>query len=99
MGAIPASPTGLHTAEEAARARAVTQSLGGLGAAADAAVHPQKIARPGGYPMVGAGAMQTDWPQTLRILGKKCGAEARDGRKVVLGAGVGLPRREILRGV
>lgn len=76
-----------------------TQPLGGLGAAADAAVRPQRIARPGGYPMFGAGALQTDWPQTLRILGRKCGAKARPGREGVLGAGVGFPRREILRGV
>lgn len=49
--------------------------------------------------MVGAGAMRTDWPQTLRIPGTKCGAKVRPGRKGVLGAGVGLPRREILGGV
>lgn len=73
--------------------------LGGLGAAADAAVHPQRLARSGGYPVFAVGAMQTDWPQTLRILWKKCGAKARHGRKGVFGAGVGLPLREILRGV
>lgn len=97
VAAIPSSPAGLHTAEEAARARAVNPAArrpwGGRGCRSA----PAEARTAGRLPDVRSRG--SAGRQTLRMLGKTCGAKAGHGRKEVLGAGVGLPRRETLQGV